>query len=206
MSSKKTVIKIKTLFQPKNNIIKELGYKNEIGYQTFLYSSEPDMRRLLMFLIEKLPKDTSSNQDEEGNNNNNKKSKENDLNLLISKKINLMLSQCWTPSYCKQKSVRVIDNSSILKEGCRNIKKFNTVSLVFPSSKIKYTKDSKEYFNKHCLFVTQQVKNESLDLLSSLMQYNTVARLEEQKLLNQDLNANEKKKVIFFFFFFLQKS
>ena len=64
------------------------------------------MRRLLMFLIEKLPKDTS--QQDDGNKNANKKSKGENLNLLISNKINLMLSQCWTPSYCKQKSIRTI--------------------------------------------------------------------------------------------------
>ena len=88
------------------------------------------MRRLLMFLIEKLPKDTS--QQDDGNKNANKKSKGENLNLLISNKINLMLSQCWTPSYCKQKSIRMIDNNLILKEGCKNVRRFNTVSLAFP--------------------------------------------------------------------------
>ena len=30
-----------------------------MGYQTFLYSSEHDTRRLLLFLVEKLPRDDS---------------------------------------------------------------------------------------------------------------------------------------------------
>ncbi|CAG2067831.1 unnamed protein product [Timema podura] len=37
---------------------KSVGYKGDIGYQTFLYSSEADVRRVLMFLIEKLPKES----------------------------------------------------------------------------------------------------------------------------------------------------
>jgi hypothetical protein len=35
-----------------------LGYSGDIGYQTFLYSSEIDIRRVLVFLIEKLPKES----------------------------------------------------------------------------------------------------------------------------------------------------
>ena len=41
-----------------------LGYKGEMGYQTFLYSNEADIRRVLMFLVEKLPKDTAVTSDE----------------------------------------------------------------------------------------------------------------------------------------------
>lgn len=178
-------------------LCQELGYKNEIGYQTFLYSNEPDMRRLLMFLIEKLPKD-SSQQDDRSKSKSSKKSKEENLTSLISNKLNLMLSQCWTPSYCKQKSLRVIDQNSILIEGCKNVKKFNTISLDFPVNnligKSNYSKETQEYFEKHCPYVTNQVKNESLDLLSSLIQYNLVAKIDEQRVLNQDSITREKKK------------
>ena len=37
--------------------MKDAGYPGEIGYQTFLYSSVKEWRRLLMFLLEKLPKE-----------------------------------------------------------------------------------------------------------------------------------------------------
>jgi hypothetical protein len=37
----------------------ELGYRGEVGYQTFLYSNEADIRRVFIFLIEKLPKESS---------------------------------------------------------------------------------------------------------------------------------------------------
>ena len=34
-----------------------IGFRGDIGYQTFLYSNEVELRRLLMWLIERLPKD-----------------------------------------------------------------------------------------------------------------------------------------------------
>nr|XP_018910679.1 PREDICTED: coiled-coil domain-containing protein 22 homolog [Bemisia tabaci] len=45
------------------NAIKELGYKDEIGYQTLLYSNEIEIRRLFTFVIEKLPREKESNVD-----------------------------------------------------------------------------------------------------------------------------------------------
>ncbi|KAG7471804.1 hypothetical protein MATL_G00101880 [Megalops atlanticus] len=42
----------------------DLGYKGEIGYQTFLYSSEPEIRSLLMFLVEKLPRASAEASDQ----------------------------------------------------------------------------------------------------------------------------------------------
>lgn len=42
----------------------DIGYKGEIGYQTFLYSSEPEIRSLLMFLVEKLPRGSAESSDQ----------------------------------------------------------------------------------------------------------------------------------------------
>lgn len=47
------------LFNPQ-----ELGYKGEIGYQTFLYSNESEIRKVFMFLVDKLPKDTAETAEE----------------------------------------------------------------------------------------------------------------------------------------------
>lgn len=35
----------------------DVGYPGDIGYQTFLYSGETDLRKVFMFLTEKLPKE-----------------------------------------------------------------------------------------------------------------------------------------------------
>ncbi|KAF3696433.1 Coiled-coil domain-containing protein 22 [Channa argus] len=43
----------------------DIGYKGEIGYQTFLYSNEPEIRSLLMFLVEKLPRESAEASDQQ---------------------------------------------------------------------------------------------------------------------------------------------
>ncbi|XP_029306966.1 LOW QUALITY PROTEIN: coiled-coil domain-containing protein 22 [Cottoperca gobio] len=42
----------------------DIGYKGEIGYQSFLYSTEPEIRSLLMFLVEKLPRESAEASDQ----------------------------------------------------------------------------------------------------------------------------------------------
>ncbi|KAG6464333.1 hypothetical protein O3G_MSEX014447 [Manduca sexta] len=37
------------------SLCKDLGYKNDVGYQTFLYYNETELRQVFMFLIERLP-------------------------------------------------------------------------------------------------------------------------------------------------------
>lgn len=39
--------------------IQKLGFNGDMGYSTILYGSELETRRILMFLIERLPRDTS---------------------------------------------------------------------------------------------------------------------------------------------------
>ena len=43
---------------------KSAGYRGNVGYQTFLYSSEVDLRKIFMFLIEKLPRKEGVTEDE----------------------------------------------------------------------------------------------------------------------------------------------
>ena len=36
-----------------------LGYNGDVGYQTFLYANISEVRKVFMFLIEKLPKESA---------------------------------------------------------------------------------------------------------------------------------------------------
>lgn len=45
-------------------LLQDVGFEGEIGYQTFLYSNVESVRRLFMFLIEKLPRDGAEAADE----------------------------------------------------------------------------------------------------------------------------------------------
>lgn len=41
-----------------------MGYPGDVGYQSLLYPNETDLRKIFMFLLEKLPKDTATVSDE----------------------------------------------------------------------------------------------------------------------------------------------
>jgi hypothetical protein len=78
------------------SIIQDLGYRGDIGYQTFLYSAELDLRRVLMFLIEKLPKESDKSISEPV-------TKSAQLEKLISSAILKQISVPWLPYYCYKK-------------------------------------------------------------------------------------------------------
>ena len=52
------------LFSVCSVLSQDMGYRGgDLGYQTFLYSNEAEIRRIFMFLVEKLPKDSSQTAD-----------------------------------------------------------------------------------------------------------------------------------------------
>ena len=68
-----------------------------MGYQTFLYSSVKDWRKLLMFLLEKLSKESAQGGDEQTG-----------AGILLTRSIAAEIATSlqipWTPSYCKRRS------------------------------------------------------------------------------------------------------
>ncbi|KPI91257.1 Coiled-coil domain-containing protein 22 [Papilio xuthus] len=85
------------------SICKDLGYKNDVGYQTFLYYNEAELRQVFMFLIEKLP-----NEDRHLNTTVPTK-KKNVLLQEIANKINEELNTMWIPPCCKPNSNTIGD-------------------------------------------------------------------------------------------------
>lgn len=96
------------------NICQSLGYKNELGYQTFLYSNEVESRRLLMFLVEKLNKETASSGDDDQSEAKAKVKK--NLNVLIAEKAKKQLNKFWIPPYLKSNGLRRDENEIFTKE------------------------------------------------------------------------------------------
>ncbi|CAM9972374.1 unnamed protein product [Lampetra fluviatilis] len=72
----------------------ELGYPGEIGYQTFLYSSESEIRRLFLFLLEKLPKESAASADRPAG-------KMALLQRAIAEQIRVELATPWVPPLCR---------------------------------------------------------------------------------------------------------
>uniref|UniRef100_A0A3Q1EZA2 Coiled-coil domain-containing protein 22 n=1 Tax=Acanthochromis polyacanthus TaxID=80966 RepID=A0A3Q1EZA2_9TELE len=72
----------------------DIGYKGDIGYQTFLYSSEPEIRSLLMFLVEKLPRESFEASDQPSG-------KSVVLQRAIAAAIKAQLAVPWLPPNCR---------------------------------------------------------------------------------------------------------
>ncbi|XP_074387136.1 LOW QUALITY PROTEIN: coiled-coil domain-containing protein 22 [Zonotrichia albicollis] len=72
----------------------ELGFGGDVGYQTFLYSSEHDVRRLLLFLVEKLPRD-------EGRGGAQPPGKSGPLLGAVGARIRELLGTPWVPPPCR---------------------------------------------------------------------------------------------------------
>lgn len=72
----------------------DIGYKGDIGYQTFLYSSEPEIRSLLMFLVEKLPRERFEASDQPSG-------KSVVLQRAIAAAIKAQLAVPWLPPNCR---------------------------------------------------------------------------------------------------------
>ncbi|XP_031838394.1 coiled-coil domain-containing protein 22 isoform X3 [Nomia melanderi] len=145
----------------------DLGYKGDIGYQTFLYSSEADLRRVFMFLIEKLPKEHDKTLNEPISN----------IALLeksIAAAISQGLSAPWLPHYCHIKGFRNRGRASV---------PYVSVNLEVP------TINSEEEYQDYCIHylqpVPKQVQNQQ-SFLPSLISYN------EKVLHTQSINILDR--------------
>ena len=134
----------------------ELGYKGDIGYQTFLYSSEADLRKVFMFLIEKLPKESDKPLSEPVSN----------IALLeksIATAITQSLSASWLPHYCHTKGFRNRGRASI---------PYKSVNLEIP--RVEDEEEYKEYFIHYLQSVPEQIQS-APSVLPSLISYNARA-------------------------------
>ncbi|KAM9113480.1 coiled-coil domain-containing protein 22 isoform 2-T3 [Pangshura tecta] len=86
----------------------ELGYQGEVGYQTFLYSSEPEIRRLLLFLVEKLPRDDAEDARQPAG-------KSAGLLRAIAAKIKEQLVTPWVPPACRTPRLQRLQGTCLLK-------------------------------------------------------------------------------------------
>ncbi|XP_077975450.1 coiled-coil domain-containing protein 22-like [Styela clava] len=159
------------------------GYRSDIGYQTFLYSNEADIRRLFMFLVEKLPrkKDESVEQTTD---------KDSTLRRNVSRVLKTQLTSIWLPPYCKRHGLRWSGNSYSI-EGAKGTTSFITDQLTVPQGvghKDKpISKELHDYYRDKLPFVMDQLSNHS-NLIPSLIERN-ISELSRQQDWEDDLNA-----------------
>lgn len=73
-----------------------MGYKNDVGYQTFLYYNEAELRQVFMFLIERLP-----NEGKQSSVSASLKTNQSTLMKDVSNKISEEMERIWVPHCCK---------------------------------------------------------------------------------------------------------
>lgn len=86
----------------------DLGYPLELGYQNFLYPSEPDLRDLLLFLAERLPTDASEDADQPAG----------DSAILlraIGSQIRDQLALPWVPPHLRTPKLQHLQGSALQK-------------------------------------------------------------------------------------------
>ncbi|XP_019852672.1 PREDICTED: coiled-coil domain-containing protein 22 homolog isoform X2 [Amphimedon queenslandica] len=150
------------------NACQELGFQAEVGYQTFLYSSVKDWRKLLMFLLEKLPKEAAQTADEPTG-----------AGILLTRsigaEIGASLRTPWTPSYCKRESVRWTTPTNWRIEGSSGLHAFTASDVQAPTGtgdlQKKIPKEVKLYYAQEMPYVVAQPVL-TRDVLSSLLAKN----------------------------------
>lgn len=118
----------------------ELGFGGEVGYQTFLYSSEQDTRRLLLFLVEKLPRDENEGGAEPPG-------KTGALLRAVGARIREQLGTPWVPPPCRPPRLQRL-------QGVSHLRPFTTCPLVLPQS--GGPPELQEYFRGGAPPVTEQ--------------------------------------------------
>lgn len=139
----------------------DIGYKGELGYQTFLYSSEPEIRSLLMFLVEKLPRESAETSDQPTG-------KSVVLERTIAAAIKAHLAVPWLPPKC-----RLPLNCETQRQGVMHSFHVQPLSLTncTKGSSKRHTKEVKDYQRDVLSPVTAQISSQASVVASILEQH-----------------------------------
>lgn len=162
--------------------IKEVGYSGEIGYQTFLYSNENDIRKIFMFLIEKVPKETTETRDEP-------LSATVVLQRAIAAKLASQLKSPWLPPYMRRPSALWKRNPSALyHQGVSDAVGFHAYPLQWPIGTTnlskKIPKELRNYYQSLLPVVSQQTKRPQ-DVPASLLEAHAADLTAQQEWENE---------------------
>jgi len=132
------------------NAVKELGYRAEIGYNTFLYSNVKDSRQILMWLVERLPKEAASISSEVLD-------EKAMLGRAVAQSLSRRAETHWTPSGCKKDGVAWGAGSAWFIEGTCSVVDFAASATLVPKAKAAgMSEDTKKYYKTHLELVTDQ--------------------------------------------------
>ncbi|XP_054732142.1 coiled-coil domain-containing protein 22 homolog [Anastrepha obliqua] len=146
-----------------SSFISNLNYRGDIGYQTFLYPNEVDVRKLLMFLIEKLPRDEVTSTGEDG-------SLSGDLEIWrrnIKETMIQQLHKPWIPAYSRNLA---LGRSFGCSSKITSFKPHHNLNFFF----VKTTPEQSGHCPQHkTINVFQQTAPKKFDLISSVIHQNS---------------------------------
>ncbi|XP_014093548.1 coiled-coil domain-containing protein 22 homolog [Bactrocera oleae] len=145
-----------------SSIISTLNYRADIGYQTFLYPNEVDVRKLLMFLIEKIPRDEETSTTGGG-------SLPCDTEIWrknIKESILESLHKPWTPQFCRNLGT------------ARNFGCSGQITYFKPHHNLIFVVEKSLFLQKGCcshktITVFQQTATQKFDLISTILHQNS---------------------------------
>ncbi|KAJ3657680.1 hypothetical protein Zmor_009467 [Zophobas morio] len=144
----------------KLKITSSLAARDDIGYQTILYCNEAEIRRVLMFLVERLPREASKVAHVEQTGYVPTLVKE------IEQKVRGSLQQVWVPSCVLRNGFR--RNEGLFFHSFGNCRPLKGVKLQVPFTSRSYSDEAlKEYWVRNVPVVTKQCEVE--ELLPSLL-------------------------------------
>ncbi|XP_017080469.1 coiled-coil domain-containing protein 22 homolog [Drosophila eugracilis] len=160
---------------------KDSGYRGDIGYQTFLYPNAVELRRLLMFLIEQLPRERQKNDD--GTNKTQSLSHRQLLERKIRKELSQQLKTPWVPQFA-----RSVGNRKSLGCSSLGIEFRPNINLNIPSANPEErSKEQQQYFEQLAPNVFQQTSSSSVDLIASVLHKNELDRWDQNLVSNPGL-------------------
>lgn len=127
--------------------VKDTGYPGDVGYQSLLYPNEAELRRILMFLIEKLPKDTTAVSDEPIN-------KASLIHQEVKLKLRKVLSQPWIPPHCRAVVRAYASQASLTSYGTQHNHPFVSKQYT-PVESSKLSQAKKIYYEKYARRITK---------------------------------------------------
>ncbi|XP_017043113.1 coiled-coil domain-containing protein 22 homolog [Drosophila ficusphila] len=149
---------------------KDSGYRGDIGYQTFLYPNAVELRRLLMFLIEQLPRERQAT--DEGVGKSQSLSHRQLLQRQIRKELTQQLKTPWVPQFARSVGNRKSHGCSSL-----GIEFRPNVNLSIPSANPEErSKEQQQYFDEQAPNLFQQTASSSVDLIASVLHKNEMDR------------------------------
>uniref|UniRef100_A0A6P4F4A2 Coiled-coil domain-containing protein 22 homolog n=1 Tax=Drosophila rhopaloa TaxID=1041015 RepID=A0A6P4F4A2_DRORH len=150
---------------------KDSGYRGDIGYQTFLYPNAVELRRLLMFLIEQLPRERQTTDDGTSGKTQSLSHRQL-LQRQIRKELTQQLKTPWVPQFA-----RSVGNRKSLGCSSLGIEFRPNINLSIPSANPEErTKEQQQYFDQQAPNLFQQTASSSVDLIASVLHKNELDR------------------------------